>query len=306
MPQSHGDKRVNQRPMAGLNPGRGHHASTYFRGFLFPPSLYITSNPLQFSIHDIKLFFSGRRFWGVLWSPAHPNWERLPCRSTSLWRDPWCNFSEHSKHTKVFVRSHLEANGMVRGNESETVVAMICYVHSGKGCSGWQRRSSPGWCKASRSASFSIMIIGFLLELWWRPWRLMTSLSVSDRNALRPTSGLIWDCVRAMLVGHSTSELIQAGRNKFPKSTSLRHLKPGSHIKLWKNALRCYSPQQHEQCVRVKVIMAGFLICHIDGVLIDFCECCFRSFPLLLLAFDMIASSRLQRAIPDPNQMSCQ
>lgn len=139
-----------------------------------------------------------------------------------------------------------------RRKKSETVVAMICYVHSGKGCSGWQRRSSSGWCKASRSANFSIMITEFLFELWWRPRRLMTSLSVSDRNALRPTSGLIWDCVRAMLVGHSTSELIQAGRNKFPKSTSLCHLKPGSHMKLWKNALRCYSPQQHEQCVRVK------------------------------------------------------
>lgn len=34
-------------------------------------------------------------------------------------------------------------------------------------------------------------------------------LRLAEKNALRPTSGLIWDCVRAMLVGHSTSELIQ-------------------------------------------------------------------------------------------------
>ena len=68
---------------------------------------------------------------------------------------------------------------------------------------------------------------------------------VSNRNALRPTSGLIWDCVRAMLVGHSTSELIQAGCNKFPTSTCLRPLKPDS-------------PQQREQYVRVKSHCGSF------------------------------------------------
>ena len=64
--------------MVGLNPGCGHHGSTYFRGFLFPPSLYITSNPLQFSIHDIKPFF----FW-----PACLRRTLIPC-SRKLGRTP--------------------------------------------------------------------------------------------------------------------------------------------------------------------------------------------------------------------------
>ena len=185
---------------------------------------------------------------------------------------------------------------------------MICYVHLGKGCSGWQRRSSSGWCKASRSANVSIMIMEFLFELWWRPWRLMTSLSVSDRNALRPTSGLIWDCVRAMLVGHSTSELIQAATSF--QSRLLCAI--WNQVATWNFGRMRWGaivPNSTSNVLEWKVIMAGFLICQvriINGFLIDFCECCFRSSFLLLLAFDIIASSRLQRAIPDPNQMSCQ
>ena len=36
-------------------------------------------------------------------------------------------------------------------------------------------------------------------------------LRLAEKNCLRPGSGLIWDSVRAMLVGHKMSELIEAG-----------------------------------------------------------------------------------------------
>ena len=35
-------------------------------------------------------------------------------------------------------------------------------------------------------------------------------LRLAEKQALRPTSGLIWDCVRAMLVGHTLDELSEA------------------------------------------------------------------------------------------------
>ena len=35
-------------------------------------------------------------------------------------------------------------------------------------------------------------------------------LRLAEKNALRPTAGLIWDPIRAMLVGHSIGELIEA------------------------------------------------------------------------------------------------
>ena len=34
------------------------------------------------------------------------------------------------------------------------------------------------------------------------------------RNCLRPSGGLIWDCVRAMCVGHDVSELIEATKTR--------------------------------------------------------------------------------------------
>ena len=35
-------------------------------------------------------------------------------------------------------------------------------------------------------------------------------LRLAEKNALRPSAGLIWDPIRAMLVGHSINELIEA------------------------------------------------------------------------------------------------
>ena len=35
-------------------------------------------------------------------------------------------------------------------------------------------------------------------------------LRLAEKNALRPSAGLIWDPIRAMLVGHSIKELIEA------------------------------------------------------------------------------------------------
>ena len=186
---------------------------------------------------------------------------------------------------------------------------MICYVHLGKGCSGWQRRSSSGWCKASRSANVSIMIMEFLFELWWRP---VTTYDVPECLRQERFAPDEWPDLGLCesYVGWSQHKRTDPGRNKFPKSTSLCHLKPGSHMKLWEEwRWGAIVPNSTSNVLEWKVIMAGFLICQvriINGFLIDFCECCFRSSFLLLLAFDIIASSRLQRAIPDPNQMSCQ
>ena len=52
------------------------------------------------------------------------------------------------------------------------------------------------------------------IEILFPRWILMNLLMLLPtcrrRNCLRPSGGLIWDCVRAMCVGHTVSELIEA------------------------------------------------------------------------------------------------
>ena len=59
-----------------------------------------------------------------------------------------------------------------------------------------------------------------LLRSFFERWLLMNLLvflptcSHFCRNCLRPSGGLIWDCVRAMCVGHDVSELIEATKTQ--------------------------------------------------------------------------------------------
>lgn len=135
----------------------------------------------------------------------------------------------------------------------------------------------------------------------WRPWVSPTGMLCARRVAW---FGIVWELCWLVTAQANWSRLAATSFQSRLLCAIWNQVATWNFGRMRWGAI---VPNSTSNVLEWKVIMAGFLICQVRilyGVLIYFCECCFRSSLLLLLAFDIIASSRLQRAIPDPNQMS--
>ena len=139
----------------------------------------------------------------------------------------------------------------------------------------------------------------FLFEIWWRPWRRMTSLlSLTGTLCARRVAwfGIVWELCWLVTA--------QANWSRRAATSFQRRLV----CALWNQIV----PNSESSMLESKVIVAVFLTCQVR-ILIDAYDLWvllpllrYLSSSLLLLAFDRLARSRLQWAILDRNRMSCQ